>query len=284
MWTPITPTPHLAREIARAANDWTSERWLSVDERLRALILVPNQVIDDAVAEIHRVAPRRGMAGILMAANGLSKPFGHPLYHPIYEAAAEWDLPVVFHSGGDALSETLSHTAAGGHPATYGEFHMFRPQAMMTHLTSLITQGVFAKCPDLRVLLVGAGFAWVPSLFWRFDTEYNAYRRETPWVKAHPSEYLRKHVRISTYPVDIAPTPGHLQRMLNAFGGFEDLLVYASGYPNWDTDAPEDVMGQLPEDWRRKVLHDNALELFRWEAPERPTTSEPAEATVGAMD
>jgi predicted TIM-barrel fold metal-dependent hydrolase len=286
---PVAPNTHLARELARAANDYTIDRWLAQDDRLSSLILVPNQTPAAAVAEIERLGGDSRMVGVLMGANGLARPFGHPAYHEIYRAAAEWELPIVITAGADAPAEALTHSSAGGLVATYAEYHIFQPQSLMTHIVSMIVQGVFAKFPDLKVLLAGGGVGWVPSLFWRFDTEYIAYRREAPWLKRTPTELLHNNIRVTTYPLDAPGRREQLLRLLTAFGGMEDLLIYGGGYPNWDADSVADVQTALPEEWHEKVFADNALEFFRWEAPSAPTrlTGEAvaaSEAAVGAME
>jgi hypothetical protein len=248
MLTPSAANPRLAAEVARAANDWTSERWLAADPRFRGLILVPNQTPELAAREIARVAAREpGMIGVLLAANGLSKPFGHPVYWPILEAAAEHGLTVVVHAGGDAVAESPAHTTAGGVPSTYAEYHAFAVQPIMTHLVSLIGQGTFEQLPELRVLISGVGAAWLPALFWRFDSEYRA---------------LRDHVRITTYPLERAADPAKVARLLAAFAGMEDLLLFASGYPSWDTDWPEEILDRIPAGWVDGVLRQNAARLF----------------------
>jgi predicted TIM-barrel fold metal-dependent hydrolase len=279
--SPARTNPYLARVTATAINDWTRERWLSRDERLSALLVVPNQTPDDGVAEIERLGDDPRIAGVLLAANGLSKPFGHPLYHPILAAAAERGLPVVIPAGGDAITETLSATMAAGMPSSYTEYAVFASQALATHLVSLIAEGVFVKYPDLRVLISGAGVAWMPSVLWRFDTDYAAYRRETPWLDVPPSEYLRRHVRICTYPLDVTARPEQLTQFLRAFRGLEDLLVFGSGYPGWDTDSPESIADRIPDEWRDKILRENAQALFRWDV--QPHRETPPAADVGVV-
>jgi uncharacterized protein len=276
------PNPHLAREVTKAVNTWTVDRWLDRDERLRALILVPSQTTEEAVAEIERLAGDPRMAGVLLAGNPMSKPFGHPVYHPIFRAAAEHDLPVVFHTGGDAAPEALTAHAGGGTPSTYAEFAVLSPQAFMTHLISMIVQGVFVKFPDLRVLVTGTGAAWLPAIFWRFDIEHQAHRRETPWVTERPSDTLRRQIRLTTYPLDVAPEPERVRRLLRSFPGMEDILVFGSGFPAWNTDMPDTIRDRIPDEWHEKVFSVNAERLFRWEAPERRRT-QPASA-VGAME
>ena len=42
-------------DVCRAANDWMVEKWLPLDERLASVIVVPLSMIDEAVAEVHRL-------------------------------------------------------------------------------------------------------------------------------------------------------------------------------------------------------------------------------------
>jgi predicted TIM-barrel fold metal-dependent hydrolase len=277
------PNPHLAREAIRAINRWTAERWLGYDERLYALAVVPTQTPEDGAAEIRRVADNPRFIGVLLGANALGKSFGHPVYNPIYEAAAECALPIVIQAGTDAPNEVLSATAGGGTPGTYAEYSIFRPQALMSHLVSFIGQGVFERFPNLKLLVTGGGVGWIPGLLWRYDTEYRALRRETPWVTRMPSEIFRDHIRVATFPLDEPTEPSQLSSLLNGFEGIEQVLVFGSGYPDWDADTPASITDRIPPNWRESVFFDNALELFRWSGqPATPVV--PVDAHVGAMD
>jgi predicted TIM-barrel fold metal-dependent hydrolase len=46
--------------------------------------------------------------------------------------------------------------------------------------------------------------------------------------------------------------------------GMDDVLCFASGYPNWDSETPDAVMQELPPSWLPKVMRDNASKLFRF--------------------
>lgn len=266
---PNFPNHYLALTVAKAANDWMLDRWLSDGDRsLHGLILAPTQLPEEAAAEIRRIGQHSRIVGVQVAGNGMGKPFGHPVYHPIYEAAYELDLPVVLHAGGDATPEAITHTAGGGLPGTWVEYRVLCAQPIMTHLVSLIAQGVLEKYPGLRMLVVGCGVGWIPSLFWRFDTNYKTFRREVPWLNAKPSEYLRSHVRVGTFPLDRAPKPTDLQRHM-AMDHPEELLCYASGYPDRDADSVKLISDNLPQGWHDKVLSDNSCWLFRWPNTER---------------
>lgn len=283
---PSVPNTYRATALCAAMNDWTLDAWCGTDDRLFGLTIVPNQVPHEGAAEVRRAGADPRMVGVLMGSNGLSKPLGHPAYHPIYEAAAELDLPVVLHAGGDVTPDSLTHPTAGGFPSTFAEVSALSFSPIMTHVQSLIIQGVFEKYPDLRVFVSGAGAAWMPGLFFRLDINWRGLRREVPWVRRAPSEYLRAHVRVSTWPLDRPAEPDGAERVvqaLNAFGGAEDLLCFASGYPSWDTDPTADIADRIPDSWKPKVFHDNALEWFRW--PDRPPRASRAvpEVEVGDM-
>jgi uncharacterized protein len=272
MFAPTLANPYLALEVCRAANEWTRERWLACDARFAGLILAPNHLPDEAAAEIRRHGADARFAGVLMAGNGLGLPFGHPLYHPIYAAAAELDLPIVLHYGGDSPDQL-----GGGLPKTYSEYRVLAAQPIMAHLLTCIGQGVFVKFPNLRMLVAGVGTAWVPWMLWRFDANYKAMRREAPWLTSTPSDYLRQHCFFTTWPLDLVKHPLEgddgveveaLHRLWQGIDGLDRMLVYASGYPYCDAERPAAVAARLPAGWQDNVLSHNARRLFRLQQSE----------------
>jgi predicted TIM-barrel fold metal-dependent hydrolase len=250
--------PYFATEVGRAATEWMMDFWLSSDERLYGSILIANGLPEVAAKEIRRLGDHPRIAQVLMAGNGIGLPHGHPLFHPIYEAAEEMGIPVALHGGG-----AYPTVAAGGTPNFYIEYHTLLAQPVMTSLISLITEGVFEKFPDLKVILVEGGVAWIPAIMWRFDTDYKGLRREVPWVEKLPSEYFRKNIKVSTQPFEISPKP---EQMINVLSSIEaqDFLLFASDYPHWDSDDPMYIKDLLPEEWLPKILFDNALETYGW--------------------
>lgn len=262
MMAPAIPNPHTAATVVRAANDWTLDRWLEPEPRFKALLLVPSQTADEAVAEIERLAGFDQFVGVLLAANVHSHPFGHPTYRPIFEAAAANGLTVVIQGGGDAIPEGLSLPTAGGVPTVFGEYYALSVQAMTTHVVSLIGQGLFESIPDLRVVISGVGVGWIPALFWRFDSEYVALRREAPWMRMSPSDYLRQYIYVCTHPLDRPTDAGALARLIDAFPGLGERLVFGSGYPGWDTEWPEEIAQLLPGIDRAGLLGGTARGAF----------------------
>jgi len=264
MLVPTLGVPRLTVEFARAINDWTIERWLSAEPRLRAAILVPTQVPDLAAEEIRRVGRRDGMVAVLLGANGLGKPFGHPAYLPIFEAAHELGLAIVIRAGGDEMVETPTSPAAGGVPGTYAESRALAPQALMSHAASLISQGVMNRYPSLRFLLLGGSVAWVTPFLWRFDTDYKAFRHDALWLKVMPSELFREYFFVGTDPFVFDVAGDHLARYLETDHALHELICYASGYPDREYATPVAVERLLPAGWSARVFGENPRRFLRW--------------------
>ena len=261
--------PYLGAALASAINDWSFHKWLDgVDSRLFGGITISTELPDAAANEIRRVGESSRFVEVLIVDGGLGQPFGHPVYHPIYDAAAEYGLPVAIHVGSSS-TDGVAALCAGGLPSNVAEWYSVLNQSAMHHVTSFITHGVFEKWPSLRVVLLEVGFNWVPWLCGRLDAEYKTLRRESPWVKKLPSEYLREHLLFSTQPFEAPAKTGHLMELLNSFEGIEDMLVFSSDYPHWDADEVDPVARHLPSSWHPKVFYENSLRTLRWPADQR---------------
>jgi predicted TIM-barrel fold metal-dependent hydrolase len=264
LFIPSLPTPAVMLELVRAINDWTAERWVASDTRLYGTILIQSQVPELAAEEIRRVGKKPRMGAVLMAVNGLGRPFGHPVYHPIYQAAADLGLPIIVQAGGDGPVDLLTYPTAGGLPCTYVEHRVLAPQGLMTHVTSLVGQGVLDRFPSLRFLILGGSIAWVMPFLWRFDAYFKAARLEAPWLKELPSEYFRRSFRVGSYPLDYAISAKRMARYLDALPAWDDMVCYASGYPDSDCDSPASLSSVLPARSLSRVMASNALDLFGW--------------------
>jgi len=249
--------PYLASALARAVNDWTVERWLSLgDDRLRASVVVAPQDPQGAAAEIRRLAGHPGFVQVLVS-SGSTRPYGDPFYGPIWDAATEAGLPFAVHLGGQGGLN--AHPVGCGPPTFFWELHALLMETGMGHVASTIAHGVFERWPGARLVLIECGVAWLPALLWRLDADYKALRKETPWLTRLPSEYAREHIRLSTQPLEDPPEREHLYAALEAIDG-EHTLLFATDYPHWDFDNPELI--HLPHAWRERVMSENARELY----------------------
>jgi predicted TIM-barrel fold metal-dependent hydrolase len=258
------PNHYLAREVVRAANDWTSNEWLSRDHRLYGLVLISSSLPDDAAAEIRRAGRNDRMVGVALGANALGLPFGHPIYHPIYRAASEMGLPIVLQVGSDASADLMTPPVAGGLPATYAEYWTLGGHSLMSHVSAMIVQGVFELFPDLKLLLLGGGASWLPGYLWRLDYWYKTDEQEAPWLRKLPSDYFRDNIRVTTYSLESPPKAEQLWAALKTLPWFESNLMFASGYPNADWEEPGAIAKRTPSAWHPALFRANALNFFRW--------------------
>lgn len=249
--------PDLAAATASAVNDWLVQHWLEKEPRLRASLVVPTKLPEAAVREIERVGAHAGFVQVFLPV--LSEtPYGNRIYWPIYEAAVRHHLAIAIQPGASAGSPSTGV----GWPTYYVEEYVGVAQVFQTQLVSLIAEGVFDQFPSLRVVMVEGGWTWLPPLMWRFDKDWKGVRREIPWVRRPPSEYVRQHVRFTLQPLDAPPEPRWLLEVIEQMGS-EELLMFGTDYPHWHFDTPEQaVPAGLPDGLRRKILSENARAFY----------------------
>ena len=84
-----------------------------------------------------------------------------------------------------------------------------------------------------------------------------------PHLRALPSEYIDRHVWLTTQPIEEPSRPEHFLQLLEEIGGAERLL-FATDYPHWDFDAPDRALPvRLAPETERKIMSENARALYR---------------------
>jgi uncharacterized protein len=244
----------MAAAFARALNDWIAREWLDRDARLRASIVVPLQNIELAVDEIERCAPDRRFVQVLVLAMG-EVPLGRRTLWPVYAAAERHGLPLGVHAG----SAYRHPVTSLGWPSYYAEDYAAQAQGFQSQVASLITEGVFAKYPGLKVVLIESGVTWLPGFLWRFGKFWRGLRTEVPWVDRSPAEIVRDHIRLTIQPLD-APDDA-VERAIDHLRS-DDMLLYASDFPHWQFDGDAVLPPGIPAGLRRKVLVENPLATY----------------------
>jgi uncharacterized protein len=257
----IHPDPDYGSAIAAAFNEWLVSTWLGPwnhDGAFKGAITINHHDPVRAVAEIEKWAGHPHIVQVITD-SGARAPLGQRQYHPIYEACERHGLVMGVHPGTDGMGINVQPTP--GYPTSYIEWHCGMSLAFQAHLISLLTEGVFERFPRLRFSLVEGGVAWLAPLIWRLDSYWKALRREVPWVKRPPSEYVRDHVRLGTQPLERPDDDRHLLALLDLMDA-EHILMFSSDYPHWDFDSPTRAFPRLPEHVHRAIFSDNARELF----------------------
>jgi predicted TIM-barrel fold metal-dependent hydrolase len=259
--------PHLARETARALNDYRADKWLAADDRFLGSICVPVQVPEWAAEEVRSRADDHRFVQAILSSNPHSYAFGHPIFDPLHRALAETGRPFAIHSLGQAAACSGPAHLAGGSPAYYSEFHGGGGQEMMTQAMSFIFNGVFERYPSLKLVLVEAGsVGWIAPFLRRLDNDFKGLRREVPWCKKLPSEYFAQNIRVTTQPYDHDHADDVQLKALDDYGA-EDFLLFATDYPHWDADVPLRALSAMPRSWRDKVAYRNAADLYGLKVP-----------------
>jgi uncharacterized protein len=248
--------PYFAAAVASAINDWVREEFLARDPRLRASLIVSTISTDDAVSEIARAGGYPGFVQLLLPVRS-DLPWGHKNHHAIFAAAREAGLEVGLHAWGRAGRAATP----SGFTTTYLEDYLANQPIAQAQVLSFVSEGVFERFPDLRVVLIECGFAWLPPLLWRFDKDWKGVWREVPWVKHRPSEYVREHFRFTTAPAHLPHDPVALDQLLQMIDG-PGLLLYASDYPHQHGDGLPAPLERLSEEQRQAVMWGAATELY----------------------
>jgi uncharacterized protein len=256
---PLGTDPDYLNAIAVAVNEATIESWLGVSPRFRGSVLVNSDDPAAAVREIERLGDRSDMVQVLMAST-TRQPCGQRRYHPIYEVAAAYGLPVALHPGAEG-SGTAAPPTPVGYPSRYLEWHTLLPLTAMAQVTSLVCEGVFVRFPTLRVVIVEGGLSWLPQLMWRLDKNFKALRDTVPWLTRLPSDYIKDHIRFTTQPVEEPADPIHLTQVLTMMDA-ERTVMFSSDYPHWDNDNPQLLFRRLDREVRARIMAGTAADLY----------------------
>lgn len=246
----------MAAAFCRAMNRWIAKEWLDRDSRLRASIVVPMLNAEMAVEEIEHWASDSRFVQVLLLVNG-EVPLGRRAMWPIYAAAERHGLPVGIHAGG-----TYRHPVTPvGWPSYFTEDYVNQASAMQSQLGSLLAEGVFAKFPNLTVVLMESGVTWLPAYLWRFSKFWKGLRSEIPWVADPPMSIIRERVRLTLQPFDGPPDSAAVMRVMDHLGS-DEMLLFSTDYPHWQFEGLAAIPEGLDAGLAQKIMAENPLRTY----------------------
>lgn len=197
-----------------------------------------------------------GFKGVMMPGDPPEHDFDHPMYDPVWRTAVELGLPLSFH----ILTTKANELAGTRGPRINGFQAIIRGNQDI--LGTFIFGGVFDRHPDLKVVCVEADAGWAPHFMYRMD---HAYKRHRHWMKGRelarlPSEYFRQHIYL-TFQDDW--TAFRMADMVNV-----ERLMWANDFPHsdstwpWSQEMLHEQAASLSDAARRRILHDNVVELY----------------------
>lgn len=262
----IMPDRHLGSALCAAHNEMMVSRWLGSSEfgdRFRGTIRVNPDDIAGALREVakYKDHPQVVQIGVPLQSREL---YGKPQFWPLWEAAAEANLPVAVHietGEGIAFPPTPS-----GHARTYEQYLGFMSLNYLYHLMNMIAEGVFERFPACKFVWADGAADFVTPFIWRMDTFGRPHLEQTPWAPRIPSDYLPGHVYFIAGGLD-GPGDAEFAGQWFGFTGKEDMVMFGSSYPHWYSWDLSTLPSALSAEQREKLCWRNAAELYGIDIP-----------------
>jgi hypothetical protein len=251
----LHPSPVVATELLKAYNAWFAETILPADSRIKSMLALPLDNPDAALETIRRHGDDPGVIGFLVTSQRNISVHANE-YLPIYAELQERGLPLGFHAGpnmNDTMTSTMNRFLSA-HSMSFVTCNM-------THLTNWVINGIGERFPDLKVIWIESGLAWVPFMMQRLDHEYQLRQSDAPLLKKMPSDYIRD-MYFTSQPLEVTDM-ALLESTFRAIDA-ENTLLYSSDWPHWDFDVPGRIMSLpfLSEKGKRNILGENARAVF----------------------
>lgn len=259
--------------LASAYNNFIIDRYGGMPGVKLVMLINPNAV-EQSVAEIARHADNPHIVALAPADIGVNPPIGNQKYRPIFAAAADANLPVIFH-GTEALLHQNYPLRVANFKTLMEIYTVGFPFTAMLQMMSVVCEGIPARFPNLKFGILEAGLTWLPFIMYRTDTAYRRHRTEMPSLERMPSEYMREWY-IGTHELEMLPKRGDLAKLIELYQG-EETTMFASDWPHQERDLLGGIMRySLTDGQRRKILGENAAKLFGLPANVRAKNTEGA--------
>jgi predicted TIM-barrel fold metal-dependent hydrolase len=252
----------------RAFNRWLEEDWgYGADGRIYGVPLLSLLDLDRALAELARVLDLGAkLVHLRPGPIGGHSP-AHPRFDPFWSAVTEGGASVVFHtsnSGYAAVYGTLwdedpanpSHLQS---PLQWALCNTERP--LVDTLIAITLHNLFGRHPDVRILSIENGSAWLRPLLKTVDKAATLGRRGPKIggdLPDRPSRALLDHLYVSPFPED------DVVDLIGVMGA--DHVLFGSDYPHPEgLSEPADFVRLLEgcdADTQRKVLRGNTAGLL----------------------
>jgi uncharacterized protein len=254
------PQAEVEVALGRAFNRWLIEELLPREPRIKAMMYLPFNDPEACVEVAEEFADAPGVIGFTVVSTRY-KPVHHNSYMRLYAALQATGKPLAFHSGfhwGDESMKQMNRFISM-HAISFCYFNMI-------HLTNWIINGIPERFPDLKVIWVESGLAWVPFMMQRLDSEYMMRSSEAPMLRRRPSEYIRD-MYFTSQPLETSNLK-LTQATMEAIKA-DTQLLFASDWPHWDFDLPTTItdLPFLSEQAKRNILGLNAARAFGFEVP-----------------
>jgi predicted TIM-barrel fold metal-dependent hydrolase len=260
--TQYAADPGLRRYVVQRYNDWMVELSKAAPTRLVGLAHIPLLDLDEAQAELRRVA-KLGLRGFHVDPfpdERGGKALWDPAYEPFWSLVEESGLPMSFHIVGPRKAN-VQETFSNPTPGIKETFIAIAPMTISETVSTLVFTGILARHPKLRFVLVECGIGWIPYFLERMDQTFNKHRFWTKSVITEkPSTYWYRQ-GFATFIQDLA---GVAERHR---AGLKNIM-WSTDYPHSDSTWPKSRealtahFSDVPANERAMIAGGNASALY----------------------
>lgn len=254
-WSVLIDDRELAREVVRAWNDWAYTEVMQKTDRILTSACLSMADVDDAVAELERVAELGFQAVFLPTHTRDGEEYGLDRWEPLWTAAERAGVVLAFHigTGGD----TVVYRGPGGAVVNFVET-TYPGMRVVSHM---VAGGALDRHPGLKVLIAEGGASWLPAIADRMD---EAYRQHGLFVRPKlsrlPSEIIREQVYASfqhdASAVDIVRSTDYRNVM------WGDDYPHLEGTYGHTQETLRGLFDGVPDDIRERITQGTFNELF----------------------
>ena len=250
----------------QAYNDDLAE-WRRASERFVPLAMVPLLGgIEPTIAEVKRAATL-GHRGIVMFAlpGLLVKDLPHisdPYWHSLWDACQDCNIPIHLHASA-GLARAFTFAEWEGYTAYEQHAAFTVPTAAWPAqiIPNAIFSGIAYRFPRLKWVFAETGIGSVSCVLTACDHEWERRKLWRYGLEQRPSELIRQQVYVNFWYERAAMDLRHELGV--------DNIMWESDYPHIASTYPESwkfvehSLQGVPEDERKKMLHQNAEFLYQ---------------------
>lgn len=240
--------PELALKGAQICNNFLAETCRAHPDRFVAIASLALSDVDSAIGELDRAIDELDLRGVFLVSNINDQPLDSPQFEPFYAHVAARGVPLVLHP-----------TVASWHGAI--QSHAMIPMMGFMIDTSfgmmqLLLGGVLERHPTLKVVHPHTGGV-VPYLMGRITEQTEVKGRGRDNITKAPMDYYQ-----NVYQDLVSPSAQAIRYAVEFARA--DRLLFGSDHPWVSIEAILDPVKELdiPEETRRKIMCQNASELF----------------------
>lgn len=248
------------RQEMRATNNTLLDRFLDEHDDIVGLASIAPSLPAETAEEIDRMGDEDGIVGLFTDVSHLDPPLGDRSYDPVYEAAADNDLPIVLHGSHDWIHAPKLTYAVESHLEEYTAGHVL---SQTLTLASMVYQGVPVRHPDVEFVSLGCGLSTAAGLIVRMNRDYETRSFDAPLLDRPPGEYIREAFSFGTHPIPAEVDAEYVDSLVGIVG--PESLVYASNYPLYDADVPASTTAfwnAVDDEAAEAILGGNAVDVF----------------------